>query len=306
MKSSSSGFSLLELLVAIALGLVVVSTVLQGFAASSAAAGTNAAASEAETNGRYALEVLKREIRHAALNSLVWDNAQIVMTSSALAAKDHGCGPGFVTTADTGISGANDSNPYSGSCLKSGTDRSWVRGDILTLRRTALQQAAIYDNGAPYVRASYGRAQIFPGETTTVPPDAPEPYFDFRLVSDVYYINAFTQSATETPLVPALYRLTLSKGANPVMKPELVASNVEHLQLQYGVTDSAGNTRYYNADAVPRWADVKIVRIWLLIRESTPDRAIAPDEYQMGDITHKAQGTYRRRVLSTTIALRNQ
>ena len=302
----SSGFSLLELLVAIALGLVVVATVLQGFAASSMAAGTNAAASEAETNGRYALEVLKRELRHAALSRLVWDETQTVMASATLPSKDHGCGPGFVTRADSGISGANDINPHSGSCLKSGADRSWVRGDILTLRRTALQQATSYDVGAPYVRASYGQAQIFAGEATTVPPDAPEPNFDFRLVSDVYYINAFTHAATETPLVPALYRLTLSQGADPVMRPELVASNVENLQLQYGVTDSGGNTRYYNADAVPRWADVKIVRIWLLIRESTPDPAIAAGQHQIGDVEYNAEGNYRRRVLSTTIALRNQ
>ncbi len=302
----SAGFSLLELLVAIALGLFVVAMVVQGFAASSAAAGTGAAASEAQTNGRYALEVLKREIRHAALNRLIWDQKQVVMASADLAATDFGCGAGFTTRVDTGISGSNDSNPFSGSCLKSGADRSWARGDILALRRTALEPAATFDNGAPYIRASYGLAQVFAGEVTTVPPAAPEPNFDSRLVSDVYYINAFTNSATESPPVPALYRMTLSRGANPVMTPELVASNVEHLQLQYGVTDGTGNTRYFNADGVARWPDVKIVRLWLLIRESTPDPAVAAGSYPMGDITYAAEGTYRRTVLTTTIALRNQ
>ncbi len=70
MRLHNRGFTLVELMVAMALGLFVITVVIQGFAASSAASNTNSVVAESSTNGRHALEVLKREVRHAALHRL--------------------------------------------------------------------------------------------------------------------------------------------------------------------------------------------------------------------------------------------
>jgi type IV pilus assembly protein PilW len=296
---------LVELLVAMALGLFVVAVVIQGFAATTSANNTNSAVAESHTNGRHALEVLKREVRHAALHRLVWESSQFVNNDATLAAKDYGCGTGFVTQLEQGVVGFNDSNPYDGSCLKDASDRDYARGDVVVLRRTALQAATAFDNGAPYVRASYGVANLFVGGTATEAPLLPEPRFDYRLVSDVYFVNAFTTSADENPKVPALYRLTLSAGANPTMTPELVASNVEHLQMQFAVADSSGNVRYLNANNVTDWTAVRTARIWLLVRDSNPEAGMVSGKYEMGDVTYEPKDRYRRAVYSTTIAIRN-
>ena len=307
MRRHSRGFTLVELMVAIALGLFVITVVIQGFAASTAASNTNSVVAESSTNGRHALEVLKREVRHAALHRLVWDATQIVNDDATLATKDYGCGVGFVTDLRFGITGSNDNNPYAASCLATASDREYARGDMLVLRRTSRVPAGSFDIGAPYVRTAYGVANIFIGATTTDVPLLPEPNFDYRMVSDVYFVNAFTNSANETPKVPALYRLTLTPGANPQMKPELVASNVEQFQVQYSVADGGGNIRYYDANAITAtdWPLVKTARIWLLTRESTPEAGFVSGEYAMGDVTYKPVDKFRRTVYSSTIAIRN-
>jgi type IV pilus assembly protein PilW len=303
-RASALGFTLVELMVAIALGLAVLTVVAQGFASVSSATRTSSAVAEAQTNGRHALEVLKREIRHAAFHPLVWSKDQLA-NDSTLEVTNFGCGANFVNLVTEEVTGANDSNPYTSSCLKTASDRNYARGDVLVLRRTALEPATSFDQGAPYVSTSYGLASTFVGGTTTIPPDLPKPNFNYRLVSDVYFVNSFTTSADEVPLVPALYRLRLSDGANPQMTPELVASNVEHMQVQYAVPDANGNLRYFNANTVPDWRIVKTARIWLVVRESLPEPGFTSSSYTVGDITYAPNDRFRRTVLSTTVAVRN-
>jgi type IV pilus assembly protein PilW len=307
-QALARGFTLVELMVAIALGLAVLTVVAQGFASVASATRTNSAVAEAQTNGRHALEVLKREIRHAALHPLVWSKDQVSNVDATLQAKNYGCGLNFVTLLTEGVTGANDSNPYATSCLADASDRTYARGDVLVLRRTALEPTTTtnFDFGAPYVSTSYGQASLFIGAgTATVAPALPEPNLRYRLLSDVYYINSFTTSADEVPLVPALYRLRLSEGANPQMTPELVASNVELIQVQYAVPNDAGDLRYVNANTVTDWSIVKTARIWLLVRESLPEPGLSSGSYSVGDVTYTPNDHFRRTVLSTTVAVRN-
>jgi type IV pilus assembly protein PilW len=298
------GLSLIELMIAVALGLLLVTVVLQGFASTSSNSRVNSVVSEYQTNGRYALETLKREIRHAALHPMVWDEAQVDRNAS-VDAKNYGCGAGVSTTLGTGITGWNDTNPYATTCLAAGADRSYLRGDALMLRRTALAAATAFDANAPYARVSYGAANVYLGGEAAA--ELATPSFDYRLVSDLYYVNDFTTSATESPKVPALYRLTLSAGANPTMVPQLVASNVEHFQVQFGqVMDSVtGSIRYFNADAVIDWKRVNVARVWLLMRATERESGFTSGSYQLGDVTYTPNDNFRRAVLSTTINLRN-
>jgi type IV pilus assembly protein PilW len=298
------GLSLIELMIAVALGLLLVTVVMQGFASTSSNSRVSSVVSEYQTNGRYALETLKREIRHAALHPMVWDEEQVDRNAS-VDAKNYGCGAGVSTTLGTGITGWNDTNPYAATCLAAGADRTYLRGDALMLRRTALAAATVFDANAPYARVSYGAANVYLGGEVAA--ELAIPSFDYRLVSDLYYVNDFTTSTTESPKVPALYRLTLSAGANPTMVPQLVASNVEHFQVQFGqVMDVVtGSIRYFNADAVIDWKRVNVARVWLLMRATEREIGFTSGSYQLGDVTYTPNDSFRRVVLSTTINLRN-
>ena len=103
-----------------------------------------------------------------------------------------------------------------------------------------------------------------------------------------------------------MYRLTLSAGANPVLVPELVASNVEQMQFQFGIADGSGNVRYVGPGAVTDWSQVVTTRVWLLLRASTPEGDLASSSYTLGDFTYSPGDHYRRVVLSTTIQVRNR
>ena len=297
------GVSLIELLIAVVIGLLLTTLVIQGFVATSSNARTNSVVSEYQTNGRAALETLKREVRHAALHPMVWESGQLT-TNATVEAKNYGCGAGVTTDLSLGITAWNDENPYSASCLANGTDRRYARGDALMLRRTALATATAFDANAPYARVSYGTANLFLGGET--PAALAAPAFDYRLVSDLYYINDFTTSPTESPKVPALYRLTLSAGPNPTLVPQLVASNVEHFQIQFGqVMDPTGGIRYFDANQVPKDTRIQSARIWLLMRASEPESGFKSETFPMGDVTYAPNDAYRRIVLTATINLRN-
>lgn len=298
------GLTLIELMIAMALGLAMVTLVLRAHFVNSTRANLNSTVSEYQTNGRYALETLKREVRHAALYPMVWPGAQLSINAT-VSAKDYGCGAGVATDLANGVTAANDANPFAATCLGAGSDRQYARGDVLVLRRAELDPALGFDANAPYVRLSYGTAHQFLGGET--PAELPPPAQDFRLVSDIYFVNAFTNSPDESPRVPALYRLRLSAGANPVMVPELVASNVEHLQVRFGESmDDSGGIRYVDAHAVTDWSRVRSARVWLMLRASRPEPGFASDAYEIGDVTFTPQDDYRRTVLTATLHLRNR
>lgn len=297
------GLSLIELMIAITISLVLIAFMIRGFAASSSVSAVNSLVSEYQTNGRYALETLSREIRHASMSPLLWDASQIEVSANA-AAKDFGCGAGMTTLVRQGLTATNDGNPFAASCLAPGTDRQYARGDVLTLRRLGLTPVTVFNANAPYARTSYGAGRVFLGGEA--PAALPAPTFDYPAVSDVYFINEFTRSADESPKVPALYRLTLSAGANPVLVPELVASNVEHLQLQFGIGDGSGNVRYVDPTGVTDWTQVVTARVWLLLRASTPEGGLESGSYTMGNVTYTPADRFRRIVLSSTVQVRNQ
>jgi hypothetical protein len=227
--------------------------------------------------------------------------------NAAALAKDYGCGAGAGIDVMKGIIAWNDANPYSTSCLATSNSRQYARGDVLMLRRAALDALAAgvaVDAGAPYLRVGYSAGNVYLGGEATI--DMLPPFFDYRLLSDVYFINAFTTSNTEDPRVPALYRLTLSAGANPFLVPELVASNVEHFAVQFGVLDTTGSLQYRNPDPAIDWTQVVSARIWLLLRAASPENGFASGTYTLGDVNYTPADNFRRTVLSSTINLRNR
>jgi len=303
----ASGFSLIELMVALTLGLLIVAAMLANLTASSASNRTNARVAEFQTNGRYATDFLRRELQHAGFTGLTrvtWSDPPEGTNLQALGATlttDYGCGAGFAASLvpQTGepksglIWGANDSNPFSGSCIPAD---NYARGDILVLRRAGPDPfpagTALAANRL-YFHSDYFIGKVFTGST---PPSGPAILAkDYLLNTSVYYISPWTNSATENPKVPALYRMTLGDG--PAMSAQLVASGIENMQVQYGVRTTTGptpETRYYDASAVPAtlWTSVTSVRLWLLARSTTPDPSnVSTAAYPMGDQTYPDRST---------------
>jgi len=295
-----AGFTLVELMVALTIGSIIALMIGTAFVSNSSTKRTNARFEEFQTNGRYAVDFLRRELQHAGFRALSVANVQ---QSGGTGTTDYGCGGnGVVTNLQQPVWGSNDTNPFSASCIPAA---NYARGDVLVVRRAgldAIPAATALAANTLYVRSEFLSATVFQGPTR--PANVQPPVEDYLLQADIYYVSPWTNSAAENPAVPALQRLTLGPG--PALTRQVVASDVENMQIQYGVSTAAG-TRFFNANAMAAadWANVVAVRLWLLVRSTDAD----PDykntsTYTLGDQNVTVNDSFQRQVLPLVVQLR--
>ena len=309
------GFSLIELLIATAISLLILLAVSALFINSSRSERTNGAASEITTNGRYAIEVLRRDLLHAGYRGITSIPNSYLTTSLGNATGD--CAAGFYTNTATnpiggniyvleGVFGLNDSNPYSATCIPAA---NYSTGDILVTRHAAQSPKAAATNVVS-LRSTYGKWELFKGATG---PAAfiKTPQFDYPLETAVYFISPFSETSGDG--LPALYKVSLSAG--PAMTSSLVASNIENMQVQYEFSDKNSatiTTRFYNANDLSKtvtpsqWDSVTAVRLWLLVRANNTEPGYTnTSSYIMGDKTITVSDGFRRELFSTVVQVRN-
>ena len=230
---SNHGFSLIELMIGMTIGLFIIAAISVALMASSSGSKTNDRTAELQTNGRYALQILKQDLQHAGFLGLTFSPEPDVDLGSISAITSE-CAAGFVANIRQGIWGANDNNPFSATCIPS--DR-YSQGDILVIRRLSLNPVTTLAANTVYFRSAFSWARIFVGTTPPTPPAGPTLWQDHRVEVLVYYVSPCTNSPCENPPVPALYRVRLGPG--PAMTThELVASGVENMQIRYARLNS--------------------------------------------------------------------
>ena len=320
------GFSLVELMVSVTIGLLIVAGISAMYATSSSGRKTGARFAEYQTNARYALDVLKKDIQLSGFYGVTYvgpdnpndpydqydtpsGNYPITLGSLGSIANDCGSGAASVANLAQPVFGTSDSNPYASSCIPAA---SYARGDVLVLRRAGpdftivpvagkVQLGSVFSEGRVFTGTSHPTLSrsSYNGESDDIPRFYP-------VNATVYYVSPWTNSPSESPKVPALYRLVLGPG--PALTPELVASNVENLKVQYGITNSTGTElRYYNASEITNWTDANVValRLWLLARSSDPDPGYKnTTTYPMGPASVTVNDGYQRQLFQHVVQVR--
>lgn len=331
-----SGFSLIEMMISVTIGLFIVSGLIGLLISTSGSTKTNDRTAELQGNGRYALDHLKGVLREAgyrgytpqAPESVGWINPAV--TQECL--PTGGAGGFFVKNIRQAVWGKDDANPFTANCIPSA---SYLRGDVLVTRSAASTPtlAASAVANTIYLRSNYVGANLY---QSTLPADV-NGTNNFELKEYVYYISPFTNSiattglATESPQVPALYRASLepstaichlynSSWAAPCMRPELVVTGIEHFQVQFGMSNSDGTTQFFDAGSVNAsgdndvvatastpWDKISSVRIWLLARNSKAEIGFTDTgTYTMGNIVYGPMSdNFRRQVFTSVVQLRN-
>jgi type IV pilus assembly protein PilW len=317
------GFTLIEMLISITIGLGILAGLVGVLATNSSNSRSNDQTSELMTNGRYALNSMKQELREAGFRGYTWAEPGTpgpwAAPADASGCYEAGASAGaFVSNIRQGVWGVNDAaaSPFAANCIPAASFASGT--DVLVVRRLAVRPTATGDLAANvvYFHTTYERGQVFRSTAVPVPPDygASRPLASFAVQVYVYYISPFTVSATEVPLVPALFRMALQSDGN--MQRELVASGIEQMQVQYGQSTTTPNTKYLNANELAgsssdpsagEWEQVNSVRIWLLARNAKPEPGLVNSTtYPMGDNPFVAPGdNFRRQLFSTVVQLRN-
>lgn len=316
------GFTLIELMISITLGLVIISALIGILFSSSSSSKSNERTSELQTNGRYALNALKQELRQAGYRGYTWAEPNAVTTAMGTITGECGAANNgtFIRNIRQGVWGADNSNPFSANCIPAANYASG--NDVLVIRYldgTPIATGALVTNTF-YFRSTYAIGEVFRGTTTPTISGAPVPDANFAIQTYVYYISPYTTSATESPLIPALYRVALQPDGS--MVPELVVSGIEHMQVQYGRRSTAPNTQYFDefnaincptcingtsiTDTTNIWDEVNSVRIWLLSRNALAEPGYSnTNTYTMGNQSYTVADNFRRQLFTTIVQLRN-
>ena len=319
-RQHQRGFTLIEMLIAITIGLGILAGLVGVLASNAGNARSNDRTSELMTNGRYALNAIKQELREAGFRGYTWAEP---LAPAALGGITNECleagavAGQFISNIRQGVWGSNNANPYAGSCVPAA---NYVANtDVLVVRRlnpTPTPTASLVANSI-YFHTTYDRGQMFRG---TTPPTftLAAPLASFAFQTFVYYIRPWTVDVAENPQIPALVRLSLvpGGGGNPTFTTELVASGIERMQVQYGRLTTTPDTQYFNslpgasfsADATlsSDWEEVNAVRIWLLARNTTAEPGYTnTTTYAMGDQPFTPNDGFRRQLFTTVVQLRN-
>jgi type IV pilus assembly protein PilW len=317
-RRAESGMTLIELMVALAIGMFLMIGAMTVFVQSRTTFKVTESLSRLQENARFALEALEADVRMAQYWGFVSRGELIIGRRDPTQPAGMGpanCGNNWTINLNQAVEGTN--NSYTWACagqapVETNSDTLVVRhaGDDLVTPPNPAGQLAIVSsrfNGTLFnvaaTPAGYdvagGRAQIH------------------RLMVNGYYVR---RASAALPF-PALRRQTLR--ADGTIGDEEVMGGVEDMQVQFGIdTDPPGGAnrgsidRYVNPNdpiinplnaAFDPNVEILAVRVWLRVRAELPENGFVDQaNYVYADQNVPAIGDNFRRVLvSKTIYLRN-
>ncbi len=328
-----TGLSLVELMVAMAIGTFLLAGAITVFGKTRDLHRTNDAAARLQETARYAMSTIEADLRMANYWGLM-SRADLIENGPALdLANPPDVDPSYALPAElSGYAGtinacgdmwavklpayieATDS--YTFGCAAEG-DGAVAGADTLTIRRASTEVIA---GGAPLtdsagrIKLQTSRVQGTLFSSATLPAGYLPPLSETRaLVVNGYYVGQDSDDRDDTP---SLRRKQLDMtGGAPTIADLQIVPGVEDLQVELGV--DFGFNPDQNADyfvqpgtAIPAGDQVVAVRVWLLVRSEQPEVGFTDGrtyDYasRTGANVLTPGDSFRRLLVSKTIALRN-
>lgn len=319
---TQSGFGLVELMIAMTLGLVLLGGIGYIFIGSRGAFRTTDNLSRMQENARYALDAMSRDIRMAGyvgcgnmasvrVNTIANAPVPKMTPGNALIGYDGGTGwvnPTTITrVANTdvlsvmgafsnGVNLTGNLAPQNANVQINGNPDGFQAGDVLVITNCVnadvVKATGVANGGGTIVTVSHANASNTGNRIGVYGSDA----FVMRMNQYSYFIG------TNPAGNPALYRVGLSGNA------EELVENVQDLQFRYGLdTNSDGAVDSFSATP-GNWAQVVTVTVNLLMR--SPDNGVSTSQQPVtfNNGTFTPTGTDRRlyQVYSATVGVRNR
>jgi len=311
-----AGFTLIEMMISITIGLLVVAALTGVLVSNSQSSKTNERTSELQSNGRYALDQLKRELRHAGYHGYTPVAPESAGWTTPTITNECGVAGSFAKNFRQRVWGSNDSNgdstdnPFTGNCISGASSpKTYRQGDMLVIRRAAGAPTLTADADANtiYLRSSYSSINMLQG--SALPAAVITGTENFALQVYVYYIG----SSDNNSAIPALRRIALDGNA---MVDEMMVSGIEQMQFEYGITNTDGTTQYFTANNISGshsatgatdWDKVSSVRIWLLARNTLAENGYSnTNTYTLSNRLYgPVNDSFRRQVFTSVVQLRN-
>lgn len=344
-RKLTTGFTLVELMIAITIGLILLAGVATIFVQNNRSFNEIDRANQQVENGRYALQIMADDLSNAGY--LAEFNLNLITATPTT--KPDVCSSDLTNLIEAlpfSIQGYDDESAES----KPTTCLSDIREgtDIIVVRRAS--NCAIGDTGcdavvagAPYFQASTCGSStelsssdvtnFYKLDTNTAnltlhkkdcnPPTTTgtvAPYH--RYLTNIYFIANNDKEGDE---IPTLKRAELGAGGFTIVP---MVDGVENLQIEYGIdTDSSGTPTSYTADpdqfndckntptppCTTYWRNTVAVKLYLLVRSTTTSPGYSTDKtYNLGlkfDGSTNTVGpfsdAYKRHVYQSVVRLNN-
>jgi prepilin-type N-terminal cleavage/methylation domain-containing protein len=318
MNKPEQGFTLVELMIALVLGLIVTGGVVAVFVQSRQSFRVDEQVARMQDEARFALDEISRDVRMANYLAEPLVPAAVFPDFGLVVGTD--CGvpaqPNWImgfTDAVTGeinsLTGVDNATAATASASFSCIAATEIRPntDVVGVKRVAgdFTAPANLQNGTTYIRSN----GTF-GLLHTQPPAGlvPPPFQDWEYRPRVYYIRTFSNAPGDG--IPALCRKVLTGGTPPSMTTECIAQGIEDLQIEYGLdTDGdAKANRYLTSPTLTQLQQVVSARISLLARTQEIDtRYTDARTYSVSNApAYTPNDNFRRRVYSTTVTVHNR
>ena len=321
-KKQSYGFSLVELLVAMAVGVIIIGGAFGLHSGTRKTQAVNEMQMNMVADARFAIEMISYDLRHAGMwggtnkDSLI----DCKSTDSACSSTSTGDTPPSSLSGDCDVGWYYDltrpvfatdgtaGNPYSASCIP-GTQKYMANTDILEIRYADSNVPAALLAGQPYIRSNFINGRVFIGSPAPEIPsyDTNPLTLNHELHAYAYYVSDYTDVIGDG--VPSLRRVALVNG--PQLQNQVLASGITDLQVQFAedVDNDQVIDRYVDPDDVTDWSAVYSAKVWLLLRSE--DKQIGVDttkSFSMAGapaVTYGGKDDYRYFMVTSVVNLRN-
>jgi len=316
--NSQIGFSVVELMVALALSMTLGVAVVSVFINNSYSFNQDENIARMQDDARHALREIAFELSMAGHYAEL-HVPDIVMPDAALAIGID-CGPAgelnwMYRTVEAGSGDAQSIMPIDNasnadviaahSCFSAGEVLEGT--DVVMIKRVAGGESAVLQAGGVYLRTNGTVGSLFQAPAPAAPTVVvAAPRADWQYRPSIYYIRQFANLAGDG--IPTLCRKTL-RGAVPSMQTECLATGIENLQIEYGLdTSEDGHPNVWaTSPTLAEIQDVVSARIFLLARTTDIDTRYTNEKtYSISNAPdYSPADDFHRRVFSTNVSIQN-
>jgi len=320
-QSASQGFTLVELMIAITLGLFVIGGIIFLLMQTSSSSRQTTSLSRMQENARYTLNLLADELRHAGFYGKQLTQSGFEDSITTTISNDcgvNGASTKWVYDIASGSFQYETSKTAINSLQQCVADSDFYDGldgngtDFLVVRSATEQAASIVantfynrtngSNGCIWFSASGPKSDPdHPATNNKCPSNSDPNKSDWIFESKLYYIQDYYDTSGDG--IPTLCR-RVTKNAGTTK--ECLIEGVERFVIEFGI-DSNNDYLADSYTSNPGTANIVSGRIYLLMRAPEAEGGyINSKTYNLGATAIVAPGdSYQRRVFSNTVILRN-
>jgi len=315
-KKQQYGFSLIEIFVALAVGLFLFAGVMSIFVGMRTTTGETSDYGELQENGRFAVSLLTDDL----LRQSFWGDYSGTLDRASLQAvpdaPTNDCSGDGVNNAtfpvavghfralwgDT-VTTANIMDCITDARVGSNTLKDY--SDVIQIKRVIANPATAFTAGSYYLTTNVNIGTILNGAADATLNNARS----WEYQHHVYYVREDSQGSEKVPV------LMQGRLVNSSMRFEPIIDGIEIIRFMYGVdTDSDGIVNaFVSADNMTNedWNNeanrqILAVKVYVLVRNILPDvKYTNTNTYTLGDLDVTFNDNYRRLLFSSTVTLYN-